>query len=120
MAILTPGGVKLMDFDGNPVERAITRMLAQVLADVRFCPPKIPVISNVTAQPHDSIESIKQLLVQQIVAPVRWQQSMETLRSTGVNQWLEVGPGRTLTGMLKKIDRKAAIENFSTAEGLGS
>jgi len=54
--------------------------------------------------------------VQQIVAPVRWYQSMETLRAKGVDRWIEVGPGRTLTGMMKKIDRKAAVENYSAVQ----
>jgi [acyl-carrier-protein] S-malonyltransferase len=102
----------------SPFMQSAAVQMAQVLADVRFCPPRVPVISNVTAQPHGSPDSIKQLLVQQIIAPVRWQQSMETLRAAGVDKWIEVGPGRSLTGMLKKIDRKAAVANFSAAEGL--
>jgi [acyl-carrier-protein] S-malonyltransferase len=102
----------------SPFMQSAADQMAQVLAGVPFCPPKVPVISNVTAQPHGSIESIKQLLVRQIIAPVRWHQSMETLRATGVDKFLEVGPGRTLTGMLKKIDRKAPVENYSTIDGL--
>ena len=102
----------------SPFMQSAADQMAQVLAGVRFCLPKMPVISNVTAQPHESVESIRQLLVQQIIAPVRWQQSMETLRAAGVDKWIEVGPGRSLTGMLKKIDRKAAVENFSATDGL--
>ena len=92
--------------------------MAEVLAGVAFNTPKVPVISNVTAQPHGEPESIKKLLVQQVIAPVRWYQSIETLRQMGVDKWIEVGPGRSLTGMMKKIDRKAGIENYSVAEGL--
>jgi [acyl-carrier-protein] S-malonyltransferase len=85
---------------------------------VHFRPARVPVISNVTAEPHGESASIKALLVKQVIAPVRWYQSVEALRAKGVDKWLEVGPGRSLTGMMKKIDRKAAIENFSVAEGL--
>ena len=92
--------------------------MAGVLAGIRFSASRLPVISNVTTQPHGETESIKQLLVQQIVAPVRWYQSIEALRAKNVSRWVELGPGRTITGMMKKIDRKAAMENYSTAEGL--
>jgi len=102
----------------SPFMQAAADQMAAVLAEVRFLPPRMPVISNVTAQPHGDCDSIKALLVQQIIAPVRWYQSIETLRGKGVDKWIEVGPGRTLTGMMKKIDRKAAIENYSATEGL--
>jgi len=92
--------------------------MAAVLAGVNFSVPRVPVISNVTAQPHGDTDSIKKLLVQQIVAPVRWYQSVEMLRTKEIARWVELGPGRTVTGMMKKIDRKAAVENYSVAEGL--
>jgi len=92
--------------------------MADVLAGIRFSPPRLPVISNVTAQPHGEGDSIKQLLVQQIVAPVRWYQSIETLRTKNITRWIELGPGRTITGMMKKIDRKAVVENYAVADGL--
>jgi len=104
----------------SPLMQSAADQMAQVLAGVPFYPPKVPVISNVTAKPHDGGDSIKQLLVQQIVAPVRWYQSIETLRAAGVDKWIEVGPGRSLTGMMRKIDRKAAMETYATAEGLGT
>jgi [acyl-carrier-protein] S-malonyltransferase len=102
----------------SPFMQPAADAMAQVLAPIPFNPPKFPVISNVTAQPHTDAESTKKLLVQQVIAPVRWYQSIETLRTLGVTNWLEVGPGRTLTGMMKKIDRRAPVENHSTAEGL--
>ena len=70
--------------------------------------------------PHTGSDATKALLVKQVVAPVRWYQSIETLRTLGGEgmSWLEVGPGRTLTGMMRKIDRKAAVENYSTIQGL--
>ena len=93
--------------------------MAEVLAGTRFSPSRLPVISNVTTQPHGDPDSIKKLLVQQIVAPVRWYQSIETLRAHNITRWVELGPGRTITGMMKKIDRKAPMENYATAESLG-
>jgi [acyl-carrier-protein] S-malonyltransferase len=102
----------------SPFMQSAADRMAEVLERVKFETPKMPVISNVTAQVHGDGESIKALLVKQVVAPVRWYQSMETLRGLGVDRWVEVGPGRSLTGMMKKIDRKAAVENYSAAAGL--
>jgi [acyl-carrier-protein] S-malonyltransferase len=100
----------------SPFMQSAAERMTKVLEPVAFNPPRFPVISNVTAQAHTDGESTKTLLVQQVVAPVRWYQSVETLRGLGVTNWVEVGPGRTLTGMMRKIDRKASIENYSTAE----
>jgi [acyl-carrier-protein] S-malonyltransferase len=102
----------------SPFMQAAADQMAEVLAPIPFNTPKVPVISNVTAQPHTDTASMKRLLVQQVIAPVRWYQSIETLRGEGVDKWIEVGPGRTLTGMMRKIDRKAPIENYSVADGL--
>jgi [acyl-carrier-protein] S-malonyltransferase len=102
----------------SPFMQSAGDAMSHVLSRVRFSPPKMPVISNVTAQPHGDSASIKDLLVKQVIAPVRWYQSIETLRARSVSRWIEVGPGRSLTGMMKKIDRKAPIENYSTADGL--
>ena len=102
----------------SPFMQSAADEMAQVLAPIPFNPPKFPVISNVTAQPHTDGQATKDLLVRQVIAPVRWYQSIETLRGRGVTNWVEVGPGRTLTGMMKKIDRKAPVATFATTEGL--
>ena len=102
----------------SPFMQSAADQMARVLADVRFSPARMPVVSNVTGQVHGEAESIKALLVKQVIAPVRWYQSIEALRAVGVTEWVEVGPGRTLTGMMKKIDRKAPVATFATAEGL--
>jgi [acyl-carrier-protein] S-malonyltransferase len=102
----------------SPFMQSAADQMTKVLDPIPFNPPRFPVISNVTAQPHTDAPSTKKLLVQQVIAPVRWYQSIETLRALAVTNWIEVGPGRTLTGMMRKIDRKASIDNYSTTEGL--
>ncbi len=102
----------------SPFMQGASEKMAEVLEGVKLGDAAVPVVSNVTAQLHGDGASIKRLLVQQIVAPVRWYQSVATLQGLGVTQWVEVGPGRTLTGMMKKIDRKAGVENYSNTEGL--
>lgn len=80
--------------------------LAAVLAEVELRPPQLPVVSNVDARPHTDPEEIRGLLARQVCGVVEWQASMEQLLSTGVGQLWEVGPGRVLRGLLKRIDRK--------------
>ncbi len=102
----------------SPFMQSAAARMAEVLERVEFAVPKMPVVSNVTAQLHGDAAMTKKLLIQQVVAPVRWYQSIETLRGLGVDRWIELGPGRTLSGMMKKIDRKATVENYAAAAGL--
>ncbi|MGB1027050.1 MAG: ACP S-malonyltransferase, partial [Rhodospirillaceae bacterium] len=75
---------------------------ATFLEDVAFAPPQVPVISNVTARPHD-MERFGALLAQQIRAPVRWTESIQWLCDQGVDRFEELGPGTTLTGLIDRI-----------------
>lgn len=102
----------------SPFMQTAAEKLGDALANTRMCPAKMPVLSNVTAKPHGDENAIRELLVKQVIAPVRWYQGIEYLRGAGVDNWLEIGPGRSLTGMMKKIDRKVPVTNVSTTEGL--
>jgi len=85
--------------------------LTAALADVPMQPPKIPVISNVDAQAHDDPEEIRALLVRQVVQQVRWEESMRDLLQQEFAQFYEVGPGRVLRGLLRRIDRRASCQS---------
>ena len=74
--------------------------------------PKIPVIFNVDARPHDDPEEIRRLMVQQIINPVRWEESMRYLLAQGFDQFYEVGPGRVLRGLLRRIARKVECQSL--------
>lgn len=104
----------------SPFMRPAAEKMREILAGVPIVMPRIAVISNVTARPHESVEKLRELLVEQIVAPVRWSQSMDYLRQQGTLQYLELGPGRVLTGLMKKIDRRAPITNISSADALAT
>ena len=80
--------------------------LAAALSGVTLSPPRIPVVSNVDAQPHDNPDDIRRLLVEQLIQPVRWEDSLRWLLAQGFDRFYEVGPGRVLKGLLKRIDRK--------------
>ncbi len=84
---------------------AVARLTA-ALAEAPLKRPRIPVVSNVDALPHDDPEEIRQLLIQQVVSPVLWEDSLRYLLAQGCNEFYEVGPGRVLRGLLKRIDRK--------------
>lgn len=87
---------------GPAVER-----LRAALADVPMQKPRLPVVSNVDALPHDNPGEIRELLVKQVVSQVRWEDSMRYLLAQGCDQFYEVGPGRVLRGLMKRIERRA-------------
>lgn len=80
--------------------------LAEALNTIEIQAPKVPVVSNVDAAPHTDPAEIRDLLVRQVLAPVRWEDSMRAMMDAGVDRFFEVGTGRVLTGLLKRIHRK--------------
>lgn len=88
------------------IMRPADEALAAALAKVELQRPRIAVISNVDAQPHDDPEEIRRLLIRQVISPVLWEDSMRYLIAQGFDQFYEVGPGRVLLGLLRRIDRK--------------
>jgi [acyl-carrier-protein] S-malonyltransferase len=98
----------------TPLMEAAYERLAAAVVNAEIHAPRIPVISNVDAQPHDDPAEIRQLLVRQLVSPVLWEDSMRRLITEhGIERCFEVGPGRVLTGLLKRIDRKFPCENVA-------
>jgi [acyl-carrier-protein] S-malonyltransferase len=80
--------------------------LAQVLGETPINPPRLPVYSNVDASPHADPDDIRRTLVAQVLGGVRWEDSMRRMFADGFDTFYEIGPGRVLTGLLKRIDRK--------------
>ncbi|HEX4588971.1 MAG TPA: ACP S-malonyltransferase [Gemmataceae bacterium] len=85
--------------------------LAAALETVELKPPRIPVWSNVDAKPHTDPAEIRQLLVQQVVSPVLWEETVRGLMADGFDKFYEIGPGRVLAGLLKRVQRKADCTN---------
>ncbi|CAH0346948.1 ACP S-malonyltransferase [Bacillus sp. CECT 9360] len=90
----------------------------KTLEEVAIREAAIPVISNVTAEPIHLPEEIKQKLLEQLYSPVLWEDSVRTLLSLGVDTFVEVGPGKVLSGLIKKIDRSAVIFSVNDEESL--
>lgn len=97
----------------TPLMKAALETLRGALGSANLSKPRIPVISNVDAQSHDDPEQIRELLVQQVCSPVLWEASQRSLLSQGFDTFWEVGPGRVLRGLLKRIDRKVTCEGTS-------
>lgn len=79
-------------------------------------PLKVPYVTNVTAEYVDDIAQTEELLIRQVSSSVRWQQSVEKMIAAGVDTFVEIGPGRTLNGFLRKIDRQVKGYNIRTWE----
>lgn len=92
--------------------------LGEALGSINIKEPAVPVVSNVTARYHGSPGDIGRLLVEQVYSPVRWQECMEFLINESVKVFVEVGPGRVLGGLIKKISRGSDTLNFEDAASL--
>lgn len=87
--------------------------LAGALEGVTIRPPRVPVWSNVDAKPHTDPAEIRPLLVRQVLQPVLWEQTVRNLLADGFDRFYEIGPGRVLAGLLKRVQRKAECQNIS-------
>jgi [acyl-carrier-protein] S-malonyltransferase len=87
--------------------------LAAALAEVPMRHPRVPVWSNVDAQPHTEPEEIRRLLVRQVLSPVLWEQVIRNLMAEGFDKFYEIGPGRVLAGLLKRVQRQVDITNVT-------
>jgi [acyl-carrier-protein] S-malonyltransferase len=85
----------------------------KVISDFTFQPPTIPIISNVTAQPLTDVDSIKEELVKQLRHCIQWQPSVEYMIHNGITSFYEIGPGKVLTGLIKRINSEVRTFNIS-------
>lgn len=92
--------------------------LGEALAEVKLHEFTVPYVTNVTAQYVTETSEVKELLVKQVSSPVRWQQCVEKMLADGVDTFIEIGPGKTLAGFMRKIDRKAKVLNVEKVEDL--
>ena len=102
----------------SPMLASAGEELAKELEHTNLHPLSIPYMTNVTAQKVEDIEKTKDLLVRQVSSPVRWMQSMEAMIADGVDQFVEIGPGKTLAGFMKKINSEYKVCNISVWEDI--
>lgn len=101
----------------SPLLAGAGEALAEKLAGVAMRPPKFPVYANVTARPVESVSQIKENLARQVSAPVRWVETIENMAADGISSFVEAGPGKVLSGLIKRIlagAQLASVESPAT------
>jgi [acyl-carrier-protein] S-malonyltransferase len=89
----------------TPLMREAANRLAETMAGLHWDLPSLPVVQNVDATAHDSVDAIRGALVRQLYLPVQWTRCVEALASRGMTRVAECGPGKVLTGLVKRIDK---------------
>jgi [acyl-carrier-protein] S-malonyltransferase len=102
----------------SPLMASAQPKLQAELAKVTLSAPAVPVISNVTAQPHTTPAEVSARLVEQVTASVRWEESIRHLLAQGFTRFIELGPGTALSGFMKRIDRSAQVLNVADVPSL--
>ncbi len=98
--------------------RPAAAKLEAELGRMDFRAPAFPVVSNVTARPHGDPVEIRRQMVAQVYSPVRWYQGIEWMKGNGVADYLECGPGKVLSGLVKRIDKGARLHSIQDLSGL--
>ena len=103
----------------SPFMQSAREKLAAVLEAISFNPPKFPVLSNVTGEPHsDDPEVIKATMLEQVTGTTNWAKDVETAKSLGATTFVEFGPGKVLSGLVKKIDATLVTANVADMASL--
>lgn len=116
------GRAKMLAVSGgfhSPFMESASDALREVLAGEELREPKVPVYANFHAKPY-TLGSAKELLVQQVKNPVRWQETVEALSALGVDTFIECGPGKTLSGLIRKTVKDATVLNVQDGESLSA
>ena len=95
-----------------------TKIMDKQLNSIKFAIPNNMIVSNVTAEPSNDPDKIKNLLIEQIEKPVRWRESILNMINLGCNKFIEIGPGKVLSGLIKRIDRNVNIIQINNIEDL--
>jgi len=102
----------------SPLMKPAGERLEKALEEISVSDLKIPVVTNVEAEANTSKDRVKGLLVAQVSSPVRWEESMRKMIEKGVEQILEVGPGKVLSGLMKRIDNRVETKNIEDLKTL--
>ncbi len=100
----------------SPLMESAARQFEAVLDDIVFGEMAVKLVTNVTAEVVEDVEEIEGLLVNQLKGSVQWEQSVEAMIADGVDTFVEIGPGKTLAGLIKKINRKVKVYNVDSLE----
>ncbi len=97
----------------TPLMQPAADGMAKKIASLTLRPPSVPVIANMTAQPLSTVDAVKHELLDQLCHCVQWQKSVEFMAANGVDTFIEIGPGKVLTGLVRRIAKDAKTVNLS-------
>ncbi len=100
--------------------KSATQIMTKKLKDTKFSTPSNEIVSNVTALPSKDPEVIKNLLIEQIEKPVRWRESIVNIINAGNRKFLEIGPGKILSGLVKRVDRNVELIQVNNINDLNN
>ena len=95
-----------------------TIVMSEEISKLNFSEPKNTLISNVTGKEINNAKELKHLLVRQIESRVRWRESILLMTNKGINQFIEIGPGKVLSGLVKRIDRNVKVSAINNYEDI--
>jgi len=104
----------------TPLMQSAVDGMTEIVAELSFHEPVIPIIGNTTAQPLNTAESVKAELLRQLCNCVQWQCSIEYMVNEGVSTFIEIGPGKVLSGLIKRINKNVKTINIGDAEAIRS
>ena len=95
-------------------------MMRKEILNIEFTTPTNNIVSNVSAEPSKDLIVIKNLLIEQIESRVRWRESIINMTNNGVNNFIEIGPGKVLSGLIKRINREVKVQSINNDEDIKS
>ena len=98
--------------------KSASEVMKSKIENTNFLNPKPSIISNVTAKEENDLNRIKPLLVDQITSRVRWRESLDYMIKNGINDFLEIGPGKVLSSLVKKTNKDVKISNINSLEDI--
>jgi len=104
----------------TPMMKSAKEGLKEVVEKLNFSQPRVPIIANTTALPVDTAGGVKEELTNQLTSGVRWQSSVEYMIKNGITTFIEIGPGRVLTGLVKRIDRNVRLININSLDSINN
>ena len=104
----------------SPLMKNATEKMRKIILDTDFNDPVVSIISNVTASPQNNSEDIRHLLIKQIENPVRWRETINIMIKNEVTNFVEIGPGKVLSGLIKRIDRNVRLKQVNNLSDLNN
>ena len=104
----------------TPLMQPVVESMAELVAGLSFADPTIPIVANTSARPLTTAKAVKEELIQQLCNCVQWQRSVEYMIGEGVSTFIEIGPGKVLTGLIKRINKEVQTINMGDAQAVVS